>query len=45
MNTQNNNQNGTKQVTYDDIKTQDSPLVLIKDINTIKTTPKPKPKK
>lgn len=45
MDNQNKNHNATKQATYDNVKTQDSPLVLIKDVNTIKTTPKPKPKK
>lgn len=39
-----NNHGGNNQVSYDKVKTQDSPLALTKNVNTIKTTPKPKSK-
>lgn len=44
MSNQNNNHSGNNPKVFNNVKTQDSPLALTKNVNTIKTTPKPKPK-
>lgn len=45
MDNKNNNQNGTNQVSYDNVKTQDSPVRNTKDITKTTTNTGTTPKK